>query len=297
MLTEANCWITNADGVSNFKLLQKVKQFFEEKAENHTLLESFNDSLTGNCRGILVKNSTTKHEFMLQVSGSSIKCLLHPTTSAAGELTFGEASLSGSTDYVQPLNTGSMSSPEVSALNFGALPGSTVHMAEYEDSFFFATRYASAEYWYQCLNVGKVYVPSNASDPVSGLDGCGILGGVPCVSHAAGTSFWTSTNTATSTIRTGAESWTNPVALLEPKPEQANDLNGRVRMAEVPIKAGQSGPLVGYTKYVRQYRNAGGHLGYITSNGEDNQAWVRYRFSSNDYHMCMLWNKQVISAT
>lgn len=297
MTTEANCWITNADGVSNFKILEKVKQFFDERAENHSVFESFNDSLTGNCRAILVKNDVTKHEFMLQVSGSAIKCLLNPNTGSANALTFGSLGPSGSLDYVHPSNTGSMSSPQIDAISFGALPGSTLYMAEYEDAFFLGTRYANAEYWYQCLNVGKVYVPSNASDPDVGLDGYGILGGIPCVSHVAGASFWTSTNTATSVIRTGESTWTNPVALTEPKPEQANDLNGSIRLVEVPIKAGSGGPLIGYTKYVRQYKNAGGHLGYIMSNGSDNQAWVRYRFSSNDYHMCMLWNKLSVSVT
>ncbi len=295
MITGANCWITDADGVSNFKIMEKLKSFFDTKAVHHELVESFNDSLTGNCRGMILKNLNTQHEFMLQVSGSNVRCMLNPTTGSENSLSFGDGVSSGSSEYVAPLNTGSFSSTEVVALNFGSLPGNTLHIAEYSDSFFFATKYANAEYWYQCLNVGKVYVPSNSSDPEIGLDGCGILGGVPHFSNANGSSLWVSNNTATSLIRTGFSNWTNPAVLVEPNPSQASDLNGSTRMAEIPIKAGQGGPLIGYVKYVRQYKNAGGHLGYIISGGEDDQAWLRYRYSSTDYHLCMLWNKNVLT--
>jgi hypothetical protein len=295
MTTGANCWITDADGNSNFKIMEKLKNFFDTRADNHELVDSFNDLLTDNCRGLIVKNHNTKHEFMLQVSGSSIKCIMHPASGSDVSLSFGSNVSSGSSDYVTPLGISSFSSPEINALNFGSLPGNTLHIAEYSDSFFFATKYANAEYWYQCLNVGKVYIPSNFNDPEIGLDGCGILGGVPHVSHANGSSLWASNNTVTSVIRTGHNTWTPPVAFVEPNSLQASDLNGSIRMVEIPIKAGQNGPLVGYTKYVRQYKNSGGHLGYIISGGEDDQAWVRYRYSSNDYHLCMLWNKNVLT--
>jgi hypothetical protein len=80
---------------------------------------------------------------------------------------------------------------------------------------------------------------------------------------------------------------------------QLNDLNGFQRVVPYQVNVGTGvGQLVGYTKYLRQYKNTFTITPTLLSSTKlgSQQGWVGWKdpsLAANNHNQCLLWNKTV----
>lgn len=293
----ANSYETYAESISNSKLMNALCLLMEN-AKHHNVVEKIFDSLTGNIAGFIAENMHLKSRIMFQINKSEIMCILDPGYDNV-LLSFGENNLK-IYDYYEPIHKSISSSPAVSVFNFKKKPCRKIELIEYYDCILIVTKLKEDhEYWYQCAMVGKLYYSTISSDYFNGANGFGILGGKPMLStaykgHEHESHFWITENSNSSLIKISNFSWIRPQLLIQPHPDQAKDIDERIRLSDIPIRAGKYGPLLGNLKYIKQFKRSGGHGLIINSKDENNneskQTWMRFRYGQNDNHLCTLWS-------
>lgn len=312
-VTTAKAWYSNAASNSFLNVLQEFHNFLTNGALTyHTVLGSDFTSPYGEFDSpwLLVRNETAGYRIFL-FSGTigsfnGIFAMLDPTDTIVAPSATTNTPANYAAEY--PLASNFVN---VVGGYFSADSGTLIHAAEYSDAIFFGLKHATLEYWQYGMHAGKIYVPFNAGDPALGIDGFGILGNTPTVRDStAQPSTWlgqfnTSTYPNSSRVKIGSGVWRGPnIVTGWPDSDDstaliAADLNSNVRLIPIAIFAGtatgSTGGLVGYTKYIRLYKDIGGHGAVINASDASDQAWFRFSGENGSSRSVMLWSKTPVN--
>jgi hypothetical protein len=229
--------------------------------------------------------------------------IVAPTVSTSTPPTYAAAA-TGSSGFVLAARSDLSDPVYLSGLAYGA---------EYDDAILFAVNNSGNTYWMAGLHAGKIYVPFNASDPALGMEGYGVLGGAPEMQEKSSFSGINWCGTASSPwdpvysrVKIAPNLWTQIGVNASYDCDQGSDtnfadVNDRVVLPPLIMERRVTGDsslrtLFGYSKYMRIYKQQGGHSAAIRSTGTDDQAWFRFSGVNGFSRSVILWSKTPVNA-
>ena len=179
-------------------------------------------------------------------------------------------------------------------------PHADLLICETDDAFMFLIQDTTRNFDLFGYQGGLIFSPNDESDPANGIEGYGILSGIPRFTASSGTGYMLSTSTTSSTIKI-INTWMIPAMLTTSGQLHNNRLESATMQKGVPVPlvAYASGPIYFYcgnSKYFRLMAYDDKHFPHVRSELATTEGWVFTNYTNSSDQYVFTWKVGVAVA-